>query len=697
MFLDFRVSIVVEQELVIVSPEMPRGRQAAFVAAMLLGFLVCLTLSIAFRGSSASKAFFPCNGFLVVLFMSCNWRVGVLSALIVIGEHLSVTMGLGGRTFPIALTGALNNVGESWAAALICKRLFGDAPDFTRVRVLAGFTFLGVVPAVTAGAVSFDIVHELTKHNTDWTTLVKWVTEDSVGIVMVAPALWIAIKSRRDERRAVGPPFELPMLMGLLVAGESILFMLSFLPALFLLFPVMIYLCFRHGRQGAATAVLLTNFLVFGFAVAGQGPLAGTIDAGQDYEALLQALFVMAITFTALPVAGAIEDQFKLRTDLAMREQQALKAAEAKADFLATMSHELRTPLHSIISYSDILSKTEQLNVETARKLRIIQDASKSLLTVVDDILDFSKIEAGAITFLNDDFDVVEFAQNSVDIVAQLAERKGLALRLEVGVEAQGRRIGDAARLRQIALNLLNNAIKFTATGSVSLTVRATNAERLRFEVVDTGVGIAPDAAARLFQRFQQADNTVSRSYGGTGLGLAISRMLVEQMGGQIGVDSAPGAGATFWFEVPLPRAQAVDVAPDDREAQIAQGNVRILLVDDVAANREIGSHMLSALGCEVSLASGGVEAVEHLRRNPVDLVFMDVHMPLQDGLKTTQIIRREAGPWASVPIVAMTANVQQEQVEVCLAAGMDGHIGKPFSAEDLVRSVNRHLFEIAA
>ena len=365
------------------------------------------------------------------------------------------------------------------------------------------------------------------------------------------------------------------------------------------------------------------------------------------------------------------------------------RASQAKSDFLASMSHEIRTPLNGVIGYADLLLADRTLPGRHRRYVDRIAAAGGALLTVVDDILDFSRIEAGGIALSEVPFAPAALVDNAASIVRGLSEPKGLALDVALDPAVPDWVRGDPDRLRQILLNLLNNAVKFTPAGRVAVRVEAEGGS-LRFCVSDTGIGIAPEQHGRLFQRFSQVDGSIRRQYGGSGLGLAICKGLVELMGGTIGVESRTGAGSTFWFRVPLPACPAP-------AAEAAEGRprpvhpARLLLVEDVPINQDLARAVLEAEGHNVDVAGDGAAAIEAVRAKTYDLVLMDVQMPGMDGLTATRTIRAMAGPAGTVPIVAMTANVLPAQIETFRAAGMDGHVGKPFKRAELAAAIARH------
>jgi PAS domain S-box-containing protein len=384
----------------------------------------------------------------------------------------------------------------------------------------------------------------------------------------------------------------------------------------------------------------------------------------------------------------------QLEGELHRALDEAKAALKAKSDFLANMTHELRTPLTAIVGFSSLIKGAHDLNPRHARQLGIICDASENLLSVVNDVLDFSRLEAGAVELDAHPFDPMVMVQSTVALLANQAAAKGIYL--SVAAEGfEGPLLGDGARLRQVLTNLISNAVKFTASGEIEVLVRQSKVvdqRKLRISVRDTGIGIPADHIDGIFGRFTQADASVSRQYGGTGLGLAISRRIIEALGGQISVESEPGRGSTFWFEVIMPAAEAVLAEePEVLPGMEAGQTLRLLLVDDNPVNRELVCALLEPFDVDIETANDGVEAVEAAARATYDLILMDVQMPNMDGLTATRRIRAaEAPDGARVPIIALTANVLPDQIARCREAGMDDHLGKPINPERLLNVLGR-------
>jgi PAS domain S-box-containing protein len=367
-------------------------------------------------------------------------------------------------------------------------------------------------------------------------------------------------------------------------------------------------------------------------------------------------------------------------------------ANRAKSAFLANMSHEIRTPMNGILGMAYLIRRSG-VSPQQADRLDKIDAAGHHLMEIINDVLDLSKIEAGKLSLEETEIDVGQITENVAAILSTSIKAKQIKLLIEVP-PLPHRLLGDATRLQQALLNYATNAVKFTETGSVTLRFMTVeedgNRALIRFEVQDTGIGIAPEAAAKLFSAFEQADNSTTRKYGGTGLGLAITRKLAQLMDGDAGVTSLPGSGSTFWFTARLkigsvssaPLAPITPAAAEAILASVYRGR-RVLLAEDEPTNREIAMMFLAEVGLRADVACDGTEAVAFAEKHPYDLILMDMQMPSMDGLEATRQIRRMRGG-TKTPIVAMTANAFAEDKARCLEAGMDDFIPKPFDPEAL-------------
>jgi len=539
--------------------------------------------------------------------------------------------------------------------------------------------------------------------HTDWRIIVTWL-----GFLFAASVLRLVLAKRYRElqdKNHLAWAYLSTLTSFVVGVSWSIFILMTFRdePGLRELMMMICIYCVSVGNMAFVT--WLPAYLAFPFgAVIGQAIYFGNLDLPQkDIVVVLLLAGYCSITYVASMVSSVILSSMRLRfvnadliEKLRLERDRAETAAATRTDFLATISHEIRTPLNGILGMIQLLLRSEP-NPRQREYLETARYSADALIGLINDTLDLSKAEAGKLEIERIAFSPRRMSESVVTLMAARAAEKGLALRADYDDAVPPTLIGDPGRIRQILLNFVSNAIKFTPKGSVVLSLAvvggALDRPRLRFSVRDTGVGIRGDQQAKLFDAFTQADASISRRYGGTGLGLSICRRLAEAMRGSVGVDSELGRGSTFWFEVELMALHEPTVVAPESKAQI--GALDILVVDDTPINQQVAGGLLALGGHHVVAVANGEEAIDRLMMQNFDVILMDVQMPGLGGFETTRRIRRLSDPLkAEVPIIAVTGNSRSEEAARCFAAGMNDFIAKPISVDALeaaLRRVARH------
>jgi signal transduction histidine kinase/CheY-like chemotaxis protein len=469
----------------------------------------------------------------------------------------------------------------------------------------------------------------------------------------------------------------LPLMIRLFYVGGEVYYALSAMTGFFL--GVMVMAVYRMYKSSVAELELSYKNVVL---------IEDLTKAGNNLESLNDDL------------KDEIQHGKQIELELKKAKEKAEQVSQAKGEFLANMSHEIRTPMNGVIGTLQLLEDTS-LNDEQKEFVDIAHKSADALLAILNDILDLSKIEAGKLSFENITFDFKQIVKDIVILHSLKAEQQGVFLLQQVDESLPEFLMGDPTRLRQVIVNLVSNALKFTSQGEVKISVDVVNKETdsvdLKIAVIDTGIGIPQTAQETLFNAFTQADGSTTRKYGGTGLGLAIVSQLVDLMGGSLGVDSVEGEGSVFWFTVNLQCAKkapemAGEIAKNNKALQL---EAKILLVEDNPINQMVAQKMLEKVGLKPTLANNGVEALKQLNERSFDLVLMDCQMPEMDGFDATREIRKldiMALNQRPLPIVAMTANVMSGDRERCLDVGMDDYIGKPVQRDQLTSVLKKWL-----
>lgn len=669
--------------------------------------LFCASLLI---GMWSAKEFgavvmWPANGILLAAFLQLrrNKAIAVLIACFAINLSSNVVRG---DPMPFLWLNAVLNLVEVVVAGILARRICGAALDLRRPQRLLRFAVGAVTPAVllcTVIIVSLAAALNVYTPGLYVFTFQRYFAMEALGLLTVTPTLLLLARRHRfRDTSAIAGPAETIALFSLLTAVSLIVFCQSSVPITYLIFAPLLLLVFRVSTTGSAIAVLLVTLIGGVATVTGHGPVTLQRIAVDPELAHVPTIvrqlnvfygFLLTMIAVALPVSTVVSERRRMIERLEGRtlaaqiaRRQAEAADAAKSRFLALMSHEMRTPLHGVVGYAEVLSRRPDIDGAARHQVEEIQRSGAALLTLVEDVLEVSRGEEVATV---DRIDPAGLLAQVADASRDCAASKRLPIHVQVLPGAEAPVLGDHRRLRQILHRLVSNAVKFTTTGEITVTVEREGPLTV-FRVKDTGSGIAPELVPQLFEAFVQADDSISRSHVGAGLGLAVAHRLTRVMGGQIALEQTSPAGSTFVVRLPLALAAetATTEAADPSLAE-TEGAARVLIVDDHPTNREVARLMLAPLGCEIFEAVDGVEAVEMASTTPFDLILMDVRMPRMDGLTATRAIRALGGDFLHTPILAVTADAMPEDAARCLEAGMDGHVAKPLTHASLFAAID--------
>jgi signal transduction histidine kinase/ActR/RegA family two-component response regulator len=671
-----------------------------------VGILVYTTLIIGrrtFLPANSITAIWPAGGVLAAALMLSPPRAWKWLLLTTAVENTVVNGAFGFSTR------TLISIPEACLLAFLIRNGCPRSLNFADPRTLTLFILKAVVPASVASALACYVLPNINAPPTSFIAAIHWFVGHSLGAGIAVPIMVTLLRQRR-YRVFDRPAWELAVCGVGMVVYAWMLFG-GHRPALSLMmFPMAMFVAFRYGPVGAATVSALLMGLALLHIYAGiPGPRPADYDQIQWVQVLVAVMFL-----TSLPAAGALASLRRTRRLLARRTEIARQArrradaaAEAKTRFLTNMSHEIRTPLNGVIGLADALSRAEMPQAQR-EMVDMIRGSGGALNGILSDVLDLARADAGGLNLTPERFDAREAVSSASYLFETIARKKGVNFIVEFDIAERGQVVGDALRIRQIVSNLISNAVKFTSAGEVrveaSLLRCREDAELadLTVTVADTGPGFSDEVKARLFRRFEQADNSIARSYGGAGLGLAISRELAAMMNGRIDCRSEPGGGATFVLSLTLPLAAdaepAAAAAPDEAVAASGGRRLKLLLAEDHIVNQRVVQAILADT-VDLTIVDNGQAAVDACQSCVFDLILMDTQMPVMDGLSAIRAIRaaeqRRGGP--STPIISLTADAMPHQVEAALAAGADRHLAKPITVAGLMGAMSAELPSKAA
>jgi signal transduction histidine kinase/ActR/RegA family two-component response regulator len=683
--------------------ETPRGLPTASVLLAIYAALGWIVHGYCQDGLENS-AFWPANGVVVAGILVLPRRLGRLFWAVCLILNIAENT-LGSFTLGDNLMSAVLNSALCLGAAFLARTFCGAATDLSRTKRLVSFAIIAFGSAATEAGLGDLMRLPLTPHFDFFDDWLQWTLCDGLGLLLATPAVLLSMRSGRAMYATNAGVVERWLLLGVITAVALIGLSQTSTLCFALIYPLLILVGFRAGPPWVLAAVMLVALPAAGFAAHGVGPIP--LLAGPDplmRQDMVQ-LFLISVFLCAVPATNALAERNRTAQRL-MRIHAAAKAARlaaeaanyAKSQFIANMSHEIRTPLNGVLGMTQVMAG-DTLSAVQRERLDVIRRSGEILLAILNDVLDLSKIEAGKLRLEVAPFPIEDLASGAMAAFTVVAENKGLGFCLEIEPDAAGSYLGDSIRVRQLLYNLISNALKFTETGRVSVSIRGAR-PGLAIEVRDTGIGIPADRLANLFQKFEQADVSTTRRFGGTGLGLAICRELAELMGGSVSAESVEGVGSCFRVNLPLDRP-APDMAPVEAPRATAASALphrdtppHILVAEDNKVNQLVLNTLLGQLGADCVVVEHGLAAVEAWRTQDWDLILMDMQMPVMDGLAAAAAIRDEESQTGRrrTPIVALTANVMAHQIRGYLAAGMDACVAKPIEVSQLVEVISTVL-----
>jgi signal transduction histidine kinase/ActR/RegA family two-component response regulator len=680
--------------------EQPVAWRRTLILAAGLAAAYAIQAVVAYAWTSATdglSAIWLGNGILAAALLLLPGRVAW--PLFVLVGAMNVALALYVGNVPLAPALLVVAVGQAETViAAVLVRVTGGGVDPTRLRRMLAMLMLAIVPATVVAATAGAALMRTMDPSTPSDIWAIWLMGDLMGMTLSLPATLILARPNR-YRLAAG--LRDLTNIGLMVGVIGLTLAICFLPTprgASLLIVVAAFLASVRLPAGLVMLLNLAIVIIATYATMMNLGVTGRWPGSQLNDFLLLQLMLLPIVTCTLVTSATISD--RARQERHMRRalnaarnarNRALHSDGVKARFLAAISHEMRTPLNSIMGHSELLDRASSLALGEARRVQAIRDASETLSQLIDDVLDFTQIDTGRIEMRRDTLDLTSLCRGALMGAQVLADGKPIDFHLEIAPDAAAPRIGDTRRLQQVLRQLLGNAVKFTPFGTITLEVQV-EGSNVTFAVRDTGVGIDASELSRVFLPFSQVDETSKRRFGGAGLGLAIARGIVDAMGGVAGVESQFGKGSRFWFRVPLEQVHRSASIASVVCLPAADAPARALVVDDHPVNRDLAATFMQALGFEVVCAEDGRQAVDAMKSGWFDIVLMDLHMPVMDGLEATREIRGLPGARGLTPIVALTASACDETVGDCLRAGMNSHLAKPIRGEALAGALQAAL-----